>query len=86
MQCVLISTITGSLGSSVTLLRQSAGDFHYNAVTDTSTLEIALPASTTGSLGGTITGSLGASVTGSLAASTAITLNATWCYKRQIAT
>ncbi len=75
MQCVLISTITGSLGSSITILGQSAGDFHYKA--DDAYLDIVLPASTTGSLGGTITGSLGASVTGSLAASTAITLNAT---------
>lgn len=81
MQCVLISTITGSLGSSVTILRQSAGDFHYKA--DDAYFSPIIPAAITGSLKGTITGSLDASITGSLAASTTITLNATWCYKRQ---
>ena len=86
MDCVLIGTTTGSLGASISHLKQSDLDFLTSGVGTRAHSPPSLFGSTTGSLQANVTGSLGASVTGSLAASTRITLNATWCYKRAGAT
>ena len=81
MGCIIQTSTTGSLDTSLTLLLLSAGAFHTKGGTD-QRAQIDKEGTVTGSLDASVTGSLGASTTGSLEGSTTITLNATWCYKR----